>query len=558
MVYPHRFTSLSFALAATAAGGLLVSSEGAAQSFRQSLTTISPALAARPDPRQPNRRARQRGSCAPKSIGELANNSRTFPQATPVPFDRTPNAPSSGSALGGLRSSNIPGTQTDRIPIVSQQEWRTSQTLSRQPVEGSRLSNGLRPTTEVSGTTGRSVAPNLETIAVAPNLSRRRRQVHRFEPYTATGLRVGTFVLLPEVEVGTNWSSNIFNSPVNRSDHAYVLRPIVRIVSNWRRHAVELRGSSNLSFHDTFRSEDDRSYQLKASGRLDLTRRMNFEALASRSVAQETRGGVDATAGAADSANETTDTFALTFNRRFNRLSVQLRGVVTDFDADEAEAVTGGLISNDDEDYREVLGALRLAWEFKPTLSLFREVIVGQQEHDQVASSDGLSRSSDLRRYRAGVTVGNAQSIWDGEFAIGYGRNDLRDNGLADIDGILLDGTITWRPTALTSLLLTAQTDLAETRLSGSGGSRDYQAGAELRHAFRLNVIGTAGISYNMRDFDSSSLEEKTWLLTGGVEYFMNRNVSPFSRYQHERFDTNSDNGDYRDNTVNVGLRLRC
>lgn len=533
MVYPHRFTSLSFALAATAAGGLLVSSEGAAQSFRQSLTTISPALAARPDPRQPNRRVRQRGSSAPRSIGEPANNSRTFPRATPVPSDRTPNAPSSGSALGGLRSSNIPGTQTDRIPIVSQQEWRTSQTLSRQPVEGSRLSNGLRPTTEVSGTTGRSVAPNLETIAVAPNLSRRRRQVHRFEPYTATGLRVGTFVLLPEVEVGTNWSSNIFNSPLNRSGHAYVLRPIVRIVSNWRRHAVELRGSSNLSFHDTFRSEDDRSYLLEA------------------------RGGVDATAGAADRANETTDTFALTFNRRFNRLSVQLRGVVTDFDADEAESVTGGLISNDDEDYREVLGALRLAWEFKPTLSLFGEVIVGQREHDQVASSDGLSRSSDLRRYRAGVTVGNAQSIWDGEFAIGYGRNDLRDNGLADIDGILLDGTITWRPTALTSLLLTAQTDLAETRLSGSGGSRDYQAGAELRHAFRLNVIGTAGISYNMRDFDSSSLEEKTWLLTGGVEYFMNRNVSLFSRYQHERFDTNSDNGDYRDNTVNVGLRLR-
>ena len=204
MVYPHRSTSLSFALAATAVSSILVSSEGAAQSFRQSLTNISPAPTARPDPRQPNRHAWQRGTSAPRSVGEPANNSRTFPRATPAPLDRTPNTSSSGSASGRLRSSNISGTQTDHIPIVSQQKWRTSQTLSRQPVEGPRLSNGLRPTIKVAGTTCRSVAPILETIAVAQNLLRRRRQFHPFEPYAATGLRVGTFVLLPEVEVGTN------------------------------------------------------------------------------------------------------------------------------------------------------------------------------------------------------------------------------------------------------------------------------------------------------------------------------------------------------------------
>ena len=557
MVHPRRFAGLSLALAATVAGGLLVSSRSAAQSFRPSLTTISPAPTASPDTRHQNRRTRQRGTPPARSARDTNGISGATPRATPVPSDRTANLPTPGAALGGLRSSSVPDTQAPQLPIVSQQGWRTSQTLSRQPVGDPQLGSSLRSTTEASVTTDGSVAQTLETVAVAPNFSRRRRQIHRFEPYAATGLRVGTFVLLPEVEVGANWSSNVFNSPAGRSDHAFLLRPTVRMVSNWRRHAIELRGSSNLSFYDTFRSEDDRSYQLEARGRIDITRRMNFEALASRSVTQETRGGIDATAGAADRANETTDTLALTFNRRFNRLSVQLRGVVTDFDADEAEAVTGGLISNDDEDYREVLGALRLAWEFKPTLSLFGEVSVGQREHDQVASSDGLSRSSELRRYRAGVTVGNAQSIWDGELAIGYGQNDLRDSGLADVDGILLDGTLNWRPTALTSLLLTARTDLAETRLAGSGGSRDYQAGAELRHAFRQNVIGTAGASYNVRDFDSSSLEEKTWLLTGGVEYFMNRNVSLFGRYQHERFDTNSDNGDYLDNTVNVGLRLR-
>ena len=67
-----------------------------------------------------------------------------------------------------------------------------------------------------------------------------------------------------------------------------------------------------------------------------------------------------------------------TFNRRFIRLPLQLRAVATDLNADEADAVTGELISNDDEHYRKILGTRRLAWEFKLTLSLFGEVIVGQ------------------------------------------------------------------------------------------------------------------------------------------------------------------------------------
>ena len=554
MAHLRRCLDLPAALAVALVGGLALSGNLSAQAFRQSITTISPPPAERPDNDRLQRNSRSNVTAPP---GRRAATFRQSLRGNSDPNAQNSSSSPNTSGPGTPSAQNLVSATSASSAIVSDQSWRASQSVSLRPASDALGSARQHNASAVTADSNLGDTPHLTSIDVAPRLSRRQQQRHRFEPYTATGIRMGSFVVLPEIEIGLAWSSNVFSSPSSRSDHAYELRPTVRVVSNWRRHAVELRGSSNLSFYDEFRSEDDRSHQIEARGRLDVTRRMNFEALASHSITQETRGGADATNGASDRADQTTNVTALTFNRRFNRLSVQIRGLLTDFDAAEAEAITGGLIDNDDQDYRELLGALRLAWEFKPTLAVFGEVGVGEREHDQVAQSDSLSRSADLRRYRAGVTVGNSRSIWSGELAIGYGQNDLRDKRLSDVDGILLNGNMVWRPTALTSLLFTVQSDLAATRLAGSGGSRDYQSGVELLHAFRPNVISTAGLSYGLRDFDSSSLAEATWLLKSGMEYHLNRNVSVFGRYQHEIFDTNADSGDYRDNTINIGMRLR-
>ncbi len=547
MAYWRRCHYLPAAVAAMLASGFTLSHQVAAQGFRQSITTVSPPPTGQPEADHVQRN-RRRGKAIPLPAPAQGSQTESSDIARPGTTDSAPLygatnldrsvAPNAGNAIRGSSA------------VTSDESWRSTPHTRLQPASDA-LGANTPPSTRLAN---EGIYP---TIPVAPRFSRQRQLRHRFEPYTATGLRVGSFVILPEVEIGLAWSSNVFDSPSARSDHAYAMRPAVRAVSNWRRHAVELRGSSNLSFFDDFRSEDDRSHQLEARGRLDVTRRMNLEALLSHGITQESRGGADATAGATDRADQTTNIAALTFNRRFNRLSVQLRGVVTDFDAAEAEAVNGGFINNDDQDYRELLGALRLAWEFKPTLVVFGELGFGEREHDQAAQSDGLSRSADLRRYRAGLTLGHSRSIWSGEFSIGYGQNDMKDSRLSDVDGVLLDGNLTWRPSALTSLLLTMQSELSATRLAGSGGSRDTQSGLELRHAFRPNLISTTGISYGLRDFDSSSLEEATWLLRAGLEYYLNRNVSVFSRYQHDYFDTNANAGDYRDNSINIGMRLR-
>ncbi len=392
---------------------------------------------------------------------------------------------------------------------------------------------------------------------VAPRLDRRPGQLARLDPYAPTGIRMGSFVIYPEVEAGGLWTSNVFNAPAARDDVAGELRPSVRAVSNWRRHAAEVTASGGFTFFDEFDSEDTRALRLESRGRLDITRRTNIESLFAYNLSQEERGSADSTVGAVDRADIVTTTSAVTFNHRFNRLTVQLRGLVEDVDAGQSTAIAGGAITNDDQDQTTYSGAGRLTWEFKPTLFVFGEIEVARRDFERAALSDGIRRDADGRRYRVGLSFGNTSEILRGEVSIGYGSEDLDDPRLRDVDGVLVDANLAWRATRLTSVLLSARSDIDTTRVAGSGGARDNQVGVELRHAPRRNVVGSAGIGYGRRDYDGVSLLEQTWTANLGLEYFANRNVSVFARYQHTWFDSNAFNADYEADVVRIGMRLR-
>ena len=118
-------------------------------------------------------------------------------------------------------------------------------------------------------------------------------------------------------------------SPDGVGDSSLEVRPAARLASNWSRHAVEVRASGDLSFHDRFPSEDDRAYLVEGLGRLDVTSQTNFQGLIAHEVAQESRSAINAnTAGTRP--NVVVERLRGAFNQRFNRLTMQLRGNIID------------------------------------------------------------------------------------------------------------------------------------------------------------------------------------------------------------------------------------
>lgn len=390
---------------------------------------------------------------------------------------------------------------------------------------------------------------------VEPFADRRTQRLAKMEPYDPVGIRIGSFVMFPEVEVGGSWYSNVLRSQQPQSDVALDVRPAARVVSDWKRHALELRGFSNLSFYNELDSEDERGYGFEVRGRLDITGRTNVQAFAAHDVSQESRSAIDAnTAG--ERATLTQQRAGVTLNHRFNRLSLQLRGSVNDFDYSDVEA-GGATLSNRDRNYTETEQAVRATWELKPTLSPFVEIEVNQRRFETVAQTDSISRDSDGQRYRAGVSFGNTGKILRGEVALGYGIQTPDDARLSEIDGIIVDANLAWRLSELTTLSFNARSDVSETTTASSGGVMTRSAGVEVRHAFRSHLIGTAGLTYTNQNYSGVPTLEDELRFDTGVEYFLSREASLYGRYRHTMFESNSPGASYDSDEIRVGMKLR-
>lgn len=384
---------------------------------------------------------------------------------------------------------------------------------------------------------------------------RRTERLFRGEPYDPIGIRIGSFVYFPESELSGVATSNVLRSPVPSDDVYAEIISNSRLVSDWKAHALEFRMRNGYSFHDEFPTEDDKAYTLEARGRLDVTKRTNVQGLIARDQRQEGRGAIDA-ASAGERPDVTTDQANITLNHRFNRLSVQLRGAVTDLKYSD---ITGGLLPsiNSDRDSVTTEQAVRATWELKPTLSVFAEEEINQRAFDKPSQGDLIVRDSTGTRTRLGLDFGETGAILRGEVSLGYGTQTPDDARLDEATAFLVDGNLAWRLSDLTSLLFTAQTDIFDTNTTGSGTVPSHQVGIEARHAFRKYLIGSAGVTYTTRDYDGIPLKESELRSTIGAEYFVNREIILFGRYEHIAFESNQLAGDYHSDDVRLGVRVR-
>lgn len=398
---------------------------------------------------------------------------------------------------------------------------------------------------------------SLYSVELDPILDRRPEQLYRFEPFQAVGYRVGSFTVFPELISAGYATNNLYRSATARqSDLALELRPTFRAVSNWRVHAVEVRATGLTSFYADHPTEDVRAYTLEARGRLDISRRTNIEVLTSFDHTPESRGSINAINAIGDRTELDTSRAQITFNHRFNRLSVQLRGSLIETDASAVRTASGTIEPNFYRDNTLREGATRVAWAFKPTLSVFGEVAVNARDY-RAPSTDGISRDSTGERTRIGLSFGNNGQVIRGEASIGYGRQKFDDSRLPEIDGVLLDANLAWRISGITALLLQARTDVTESQVANSGGALSRAVQGELRHELSKRLIGTAGGRWTNQQYVGTTISETELAALLGLEYYVNRDITVFARYQHIDFQSSTAGRSYEADEARVGVRIR-
>lgn len=385
---------------------------------------------------------------------------------------------------------------------------------------------------------------------------------HDLDPYVPIGMRLGSFLLFTEAEIGTILTDNVLATDTDtHSDVAFEVAPDIRLESNWSRHFFSAQFTADRSWYRDFEVEDDRIYQATLEGRLDVTRRTHLELEAEKSMTQAGRNSISLTDIAGNQINLNEQHLTAAADHTFNRLTLKLTGTVAQYDYDD-EATDPDLFGENEvpfldiRDYREDELKLRSTYELSSKTGVFMEGSINEREYKQPISSEGLRRGSSGYVLLSGMTFQLTGRL-TGEISAGWGQQQSIEESFSPIEGFLLNGDIIWQPTPLTKVEFIARSEIAETTLTDSFGAVDRYYEVSLQHAFwRYLILGTY-VSYEIADYvDDPQIDQR---LKEGLtaEYYFNPYFSVYGRYEHTDFFSTDEESDFVENEVRLGVRVR-
>jgi hypothetical protein len=386
---------------------------------------------------------------------------------------------------------------------------------------------------------------------------------HDLDPFVPIGMRLGSFLLFAETEIGTILTDNVLATETDtHSDVAFEVAPDIRLESNWARHFFSAQFVGDRSWYRDFEVEDDRIYQAILIGRLDVTRRTHLELEAEKSMTQAGRNSVSLTDIAGNQIDLHEQHLTAAADHTFNRLTLKLTGTLAEYDYDDEPETDPGLFGEelvpflDIRDYREDELKLRGTYELTSKTGMFLEGSINEREYKQPISSSGLRRGSSGYVLLSGMTFQLTGKL-TGEMSVGWGQQQSIEESFSPIEGFLLNGDIIWQPNPATKVEFIARSEIAETTLVDSFGAVDRYYELSLQHAFwRFLVLGTY-VSYEIADYVDDPLVDQRLIEGLTAEYYFNPNFSIYGRYEHTNLFSTDEGSDFTENEVRLGVRIR-
>ena len=370
---------------------------------------------------------------------------------------------------------------------------------------------------------------------LAAPLTPRRARAAVTDPYAPLGLRVGTLLVFPTLEAQGGYDSNPERragvkkgSTFARSEGGFNAR------SDWSSH--ELTADLKAGYSKYFsRPEADRP---------DATGRIGLRLDASRDTAFdfELRGRLDTQTPGSANLTGVAQGRPLTYQyggstgvtQRFNRLSVSARASIDRSDYADAALGNGQALSQKDRNVTQYGLRLRTGYEITPGIIPFAEALLDTRRYDLRTDNTGFQRDSNGGQVRAGTSFEITRTL-TGEVAAGYGLRRYEDQRLRDVRGPVVEGTLAWTVSPLTTLRLRGTTEFEETTQTGSSGSVTRRISADLSHAFLRNLVLTAGGSMGRAEFNGINRRDDTLRANLGAEYSVTRNLVLKGTFTHER-----------------------
>jgi hypothetical protein len=378
------------------------------------------------------------------------------------------------------------------------------------------------------------------------------------DPYAPIGLRVGNINLFPVIgeSLGYDSNPNRVDKPFAKGSFVSQTEGELGIQSDWSRHELTgfLRGAYNEypSVREASRPEGAGRVGL----RLDVTRDTIVNAEAHYQLDTQRSDSPDLLATVRERPIVNSEGGSVAVTQRFNRLALTLRGTVDRTDYADAILSSGTVLDQGDRNFTTYGGRLRLAYEFSPGFVPFIEGLGDTRDYDRKQDNAGYRRSSNGAGARIGTTFELTRLI-TGEVAAGAIERRYDDPRLRNLTSPLVDASLVWAATPLTSVKLAAQTTVDETTVVGSNGVVASKASLEVAHALRRNLTITPGVNIFENDYKGVPITERGFGASLKLDYRLTRSVAIRASYIYEQLKSSLPGTDYTTNVVLVGMRFQ-
>ncbi len=397
----------------------------------------------------------------------------------------------------------------------------------------------------------------------------RRRLKVDDDPFGPAGVYAGSMLVKPAIEFWTGYDTNPGRIANGKGSWLYMVAPELLATSNWERHSViaDLRGSfTGYSLRN--RSDEngvpaslpeniDRpDFTGSVKGRWDVSRDTRLNTDARLRFFTDNPGSPNIQTNLARYPIATSFGGTLGATQTFNRFEVTANGLVDRTIYQRSTLADGSTSSNEDRNYNQYSGLLRGSYEIMPHVKPFGEAVIDRRERDIEFDRSGYARNSSGYTVRAGSTF-ELSRIITGEASIGYGSRSYEDPRLRNVSGLLVAGSLIWKPTGLTTVSFSALTSIDESTLPGVSGVLSRSYSAQVEHAFRRYLIGTLKFGYTTADYDGSDRFDKIYSVGGDMIYKFTRDVHAKAQLRHDWLKSTVTGADYEATLFMLGLRLQ-
>jgi hypothetical protein len=375
------------------------------------------------------------------------------------------------------------------------------------------------------------------------------------DPYAALGIRRGSFILFPELELGGVYSSNVASiSPSGPDDFGLRVAPRIALRSDWSRHALSFEAQSESIFWDEFEQQNVNNASLAISGRVDIRSTTTLDLSAGLGLSQSTVSDIEVPDQAQSPREDLAYNVLARLTHQMGRIVAQATAAATWFKFGDVNLGALGIEDNDDRDYVAPSGGLRIGYLMSEALQPFAEVTYSPRIHDQKLDRNGLNRDSHGVVVRAGLSV-NDGAKWSGEVAARYEYRDYEDALLNNQSALGMDANLTWTPTEITSIVLSAASQIEESSDPLVSGATTWSAGAVVTHQLRDNLTAEAGVSVGSTDYDGIA-DETTIGTSLGFAYAIHREIQLIAGYEFTAQNPGEASG-YEEHRLSTGVRFQ-